>query len=53
VLTGGGFFSSFHYILVVHVVEEISDYDCTILTLGSEPSLSDELQCTKRDLYHR
>jgi len=46
-------FSSLYYILVVRIVEEISEYDCTILTLGSERSLSDELQCTKRDLYHR
>jgi len=45
-------FSSFHYILVVRIVEEISEYDCTILTLGSERSFSDE-QCTKRELYHR
>jgi len=44
--------SSFHYILVVRIVEEISEYDCTILTLGSERSLCDE-QCTKRNLYHR
>jgi len=45
-------FSSFHYILVVRIVDETSEYDCTILTLGSERSLS-EKQCTKRELYHR
>jgi len=45
-------FTSFHCILVVRIVEEISEYDSTIPTLGSERSLSDE-QCMKRDLYHR
>jgi len=51
VLAGGGNFSSFHYILVIRIVEEISEYDCTILTLGSERLFSDE-ECTKRDPYH-